>query len=47
MSTAESEFLAKPWGFAVQSRADEWHEGFVPRFGLFTVDYVSYARSGE
>jgi beta-glucosidase len=23
----------------------EWIEGFVPRFGLYTVDYASYARS--
>ncbi len=23
----------------------EWVEGFVPRFGLFTVDYVSFART--
>lgn len=25
----------------------EWHEGFVPRFGLFTIDYASYARTGN
>jgi beta-glucosidase len=23
----------------------EWAEGFVPRFGLFTVDYSTYART--
>jgi len=25
----------------------EWHEGFAPRFGLFTVDYETYGRTGN
>jgi beta-glucosidase len=25
----------------------EWAEGFAPRFGLFTVDYADYSRSGN
>jgi beta-glucosidase/6-phospho-beta-glucosidase/beta-galactosidase len=25
----------------------EWHEGFVPRFGLFTIDYATYERAGN